>query len=206
MKKFGLLLRGLICGLGLVFGASPANAGMIFATHFDNTFDRTLSPPGVGSGVLSFDNDLEDGTYAWSTLTNPAFSFAVGGASFSLADITTSTTALGLTIYQSGTDWYFNGPGPGEGVIVGGAVEFVNSNGALAAFEPNLGESPINQYLVATSWEVVESYVEIYDGFFGTYGVNATAVPEPGTLTLLAMGGLLVCMLGAGRRRRATAS
>ena len=205
MKKFKLLLCGLICGLGLVSGAPPANAGMIFATHFDNTFNRTLSPPGVGSGVLSFDNDLEDGTYAWSTLTNPAFSFAVGGASFSLADITTSTTALGLTIYQSGTDWYFDGPYSEES-FAGGAVEFENSNGALAAFEPNFGSPPFNLYVVATSWEVVDSDLEIYDGFLGTYGVNPTAVPEPGTLTLLAMGGLLVCVLGAWRRRRGTAS
>ena len=205
MKKFKLLLCGLVCGLGLVSGAPPANAGMIFETRFDNTSDRTLSAPYVGLGLLSFDNDLVDGTYAWSTLTNPAFSFAVGGEAFSLADITTSTAALGLTIYQSGTDWYFNGPGASG---FAGAVDFVNSNGALAAFEPNYSaEGPFNQYLVATLWEVDESYFfYIDDGFFGTYGVNPTAVPEPGTLTLLAMGGLLVCMLGTWRRRRGTAS
>jgi hypothetical protein len=205
MKRFKLLLCGLVCGLGLVSGAPPANAGMIFTTHFDNTSDRTLSLPYVGSGVLSFDNDLLDGTYAWSTLTNPAFSFAVGGASFSLADITTSTAALGLTIYQSGTDWYFDGPAAGS--FTGGVVDFENSNGALASFEPTdleppFDAPPFNRYGVVTSLDALDAG----DGFFGTYGVHPTAVPEPGTLTLLAMGGLLVCMLGAWRRRRATAS
>mgnify|MGYP002629478721 CR=1 FL=1 len=205
MKKFKLLLCGLICGLGLVSGAPPANAGMMFATKFDNTFNRTLSAPYGGLGVLSFDNDLVDGTYAWSTLTNPAFSFAVGGEAFSLTDITTSTAALGLTIYQSGTDWYFNGP---IATSFGGAVEFVNSNSAFAAFEPNnlteepFNAPPFNRYIVAPSLAALD----FGDGFVGTYGVNPTAVPEPGTLTLLAMGGLLVCMLGTGRRRRGTAS
>ncbi len=205
MKRFKLLLCGLICGLGLVSGAPPANAGMMFETKFDNTFDRTLSLPYVGLGLLSFDNDLVDGTYAWNTLTNPAFSFEVGGEAFSLADITTSTAALGLTIYQSGTDWYFDGPAASE--LTGGVVDFLNSNGALAAFEPNNDEEPFNappfnRYIAAPSLAALDAG----DGFFGTYGVNPTAVPEPGTLTLLAMGGLLVCMLGAWRRRRGTAS
>lgn len=207
MKKFKSLLCGMVCGLGLVSGAAPANAGMIFATHFDNTFDRTLSLPYVGSGVLSFDNDLVDGTYAWSTLTNPAFSFAVGGESFSLADIISSTTALGLTIYQAGTDWYFDGPSL-EDSALGGVVEFENSNAAFAAFEPNnierppFNAPPFNRYIAAPSMD--EGYED--GSFFGTYGVNPTAVPEPGTLTLLAVGGSLVCVLGAWRRRRGTAS
>jgi len=207
MKRFKLLLCGLVCGLGLVSGAPPANAGMIFTTHFDNTSDRTLSLPYVGSGVLSFDNDLLDGTYAWSTLTNLVFSFAVGGESFSLTDIITPTTAPGLTIYQSGTDWYFDGNQGNPEDTDDGAVDFKNSNGALASFEPNnldqpFDAPPFNRYYVVTSLDALDAG----DGFFGTYGVHPTAVPEPGTLTLLAMGGLLVCMLGAWRRRRATAS
>jgi hypothetical protein len=87
-------------------------------------------------------------------------------------------------------------------------VEFLNSNGAFAVFEPNnipeepFNAPPFNRYVAAPS----SAALYARDGFFGTYGVNPTAVPEPGTLTLLAMGGLLICMLGAGRRRRATAS
>ncbi len=198
MKRFGLLFCGLVCGLGLVSSASSANAGMIFATNFDVTLDRTLNPPYVGSGVLSFDDMLADGTYLLSGLTNPAFSFTFGGESFTLADVTASTPALAVTIYQSGTDWYFDGPVAPTSIFLG-AVDFTNSNGFTTAFEPNsfpMSTPPFNQYTVGT---------QASGPFFGgTYGVNPTAVPEPGTLTLCAMGGL-VFVAGAWRRRRAMA-
>ena len=194
MKRFGLLLAALVCGLGLVSGASSANAGMIFATNFDNTPDRNLSPPYVGSGVLSFNNMLSDGTYLLSSFANLAFSFTFGGESFTLLDISSSTPSLAVTIYQSGTDWYFDGPN----VPFRGAVEFTNVNKAIVTFFPNDfpgAVPPFNLFFAEIGPDI----------FFGTYGVNATtAVPEPGTLTLCAIGGL-GCVIGVWRRRRATA-
>ncbi len=194
MKRFGFLLCGLVCGLALVSGAASANAGMIFATNFDNTFDRTLNPLYVGSGVLSFDEMLADGTYLLSSLTNLAFSFTVGGETFTLADLSASTASLGLTVYQSGTDFYFDGPVAPTSFFFA-AFEFTNSNGAMIGFEPNdVGNiPPCNMYRAFTPTDM----------FLGTYGVNAS-VPEPGTLTLCAFGGL-GCVVAAWRRRRATA-
>ena len=171
----------------LLLVQSRVNAGMIFSVVFDDTFDSTLTPPFVGSGTLSFDDNLPDGSYLLNGLTNLAISFTFGVETFTLADLVgADPLALSVAIFNSGTDFYFDGP---PSTFFGGAADFVNSNGAILSTQPNdFGPPPWNLYFFSLPGGT--------GGFAGTYG----AVPEPGTMTLCGVFGLMAAMT-AWRRK-----
>lgn len=170
---------------------TTSSSGTSFSVLFDATFDRTLTPGFVGTGTLSFDESLGDGSYALNSLTNLAFNFTVIGQSFTIADLFTDINPVNLVIYNSGTDFYFDG-GLNDGPL-GGTLGFIKGASVGADFEPNHGgfaPAPFNLYGV---FDLGTSSI-----VFGTYGVVPSAAPEPSAVFLFAIGGLVM----AARRFR----
>jgi hypothetical protein len=153
-----------------------------FDIKFNNTFDGTLNGPFVGSGTLSFDGNLADGTYLLSSLNNLAMSFSFDSDTFTDADISNPATSLSLTLYQSGTRFYFDGSE--SNTDYGGSLDFINSAGRYLSIQPNNLDlsTPYNLYQT--------------DDFFGTYGVVTTPIPAAAWL----FGSGLLGLMGFGRK------
>ncbi len=179
----------------LLMLADRVSASMVFNLKFDTTFNQSLAPPFQGTGVISFDDNLADGTYLISTLTNFYFSATISGETWTMADLITDPTPLGVTIftkYGGRRDIFLDGPMLGYG-----STTFLNSNNRFLATEPNdLGLPfvvPHDRWIVGT---FSPGYTPLAGG---NYGVHP--VPEPGTWMIY-----IVYLLGgfASLRRCAT--
>jgi len=183
-------MRWPVCGFLLscvLWAPSPATAGMIFNILFDDSGYRPdalfVEPPVVGSGQLSFSNDLVDGSYPLLSLTDLAFSITLGGETWTETDTVSFDPDTEIVIENFGRQFYFNGSG--NTTPTGGAVEVYKSNGEFLSFEPTwFSAVPWNLYGTST-------------GYFGVYGVT----PEP-TSWCLALTGALCGLLAAKRGRR----
>lgn len=193
MKPYNLIHSIVAFGLIWVALAAPAQSGTIFNVNFDDTFGRDLDAPFVGSGTISVDDVLSDGTYPLGSLTNFEASFTIGTSVWTQADLATSITSA-LVVYDSGTEFYFAGSGAGDLKL--GSVEFFNGSQRLV-FENDMTTlgTPYNQYSVFESGTLVPA-------FSGTYGAEAASatVPEPAGLAVLSLLG--VVGIGSLRRRR----
>lgn len=163
----------------LLMLADRVSASMVFNLKFDTTFNQSLAPPilppSQGTGVISFDDNLADGTYLISTLTNFYFSATISGETWTMADLITDPTPLGVTIftkYGGRRDIFLDGPGQGS---ISGSTTFVNSNNMFFSTEPNDLGSPF--VVPHDRWLVGAFPNSALVG--GNYGVHP--VPEPGT-------------------------
>jgi len=185
-------MRGVFAGLLFVLVASlpqPVQAGTVLSVLLDNDGFRQSDYVGatmIGSGQLSFDETLTDGTYPLLSLTNLQFAFTVGSSTFTSADpYVYIDPNADLVIY--GSSFYFFGPPTAP--ISAGVVEILNPSSELIAFEPfDFSPAPTNLYYAQTSTGI----------FRGIYGVT----PEPSTWCL-ALTGAVVGMARTIRRRRA---
>jgi hypothetical protein len=164
----------------LLMLADRVSASMVFNLKFDTTFDQSLAPPilppSQGTGLISFDDDLADGTYLISTLTNFYFSATIAGETWTMADLVSDPTPLGVTIftkYGGRRDIFFDGPAQEP---LGGSANFVNSNNQYFATEPNDLSLP---FVVPHDRWIVGTYSPHSSSGGGNYGVHP--VPEPGT-------------------------
>ncbi len=168
-----------LLALCLVVGwAGNASAlPVTFGFAFDNVFNSLpLEPPMVGTGQVSFD-DIGNGTFSLSSLTNLSMQFSIAGQSFSLAD---ADTPLGqvlavVTHYGTGRRLQFsNSQGFGSGPHLG-SIDFTNDNGAFLTFQPPGYGPSLDLYLMSGAGTTVD----------GSY-LATTGVPLPGTLALVA--------------------
>lgn len=173
--------------------ADHALASMVFNLKFDATFDQTFSlpvlPPSLGTGTISFDDTLADGTYFVSTLTNFAFTATLNGQTWTMADLVSNPAPLAITIFtkMKGRDIYFDGPGQAPN---NGSATFVNSGGYYLATEPNnLGPPSPHDLWIA-------GFGSSSATLAGNYGVYP--VPEPATWSVFAI--YLLGMAGSVRR------
>lgn len=175
-----------LLGCVVLMSSTEAKAGMVFNFLFDNNGYRNteyVSPPIVGNGQMSFDNDLPDGSYLLVTLTNLQFSVTVGTETWTQNDTAMFDLDTKVVIYGSGTRFSFDGAG--TTVPTGGALEVINGNGAWISVEP-AAPGAIHDNLYATS-----------TGYAGVYGI----LPEPSSWCLALSGGLLGLVAAARRRR-----
>jgi len=167
----------------------PAMAGMVFQVGFDNTFDIgaiDATPPYVGSGELSFDNNLADGSYLLTSLSNLSFSFTIGGETWTEADSVFFDPDTEIVIFNTGRRFYFNGVG--NSTPEGGSFDVINSNSHILTFEPNdFAAPPFTLYVTPD--------------YFGNFG----SIPEPSTWVLAATGSLFG-LLAAKRRHKKNAA
>jgi hypothetical protein len=176
-----------------VLEANPAQA-LSFTFQFDNTFNNTLTPPIVGTGTFSFDENPVDGTYALTSLSNSLFSFNFGGDTFGNSDIVTPLSEILVQISNAGQRVTFSNSDPsgfGTGPF-GGSIDFINGTSSILSFEPpgfNPGETP-----------TLYIYEGPQDFFAGTYVGGTTAIPTPALLP-----GLIGMGLAVFRKRKAEA-
>jgi len=186
VKKVPLLSILGMAAIGVISTAKVASAA-VFNIDFDNTFDNTLSPPFVGSGIFSFDGTATDGTYNLTSLSNYEFDFTVGSSTFTNTDISTSDIGeVQVVIYDSGSQIYFSNSdssGFGNGPL-SGSIDFTGTSGDYLTFEPPaFGSPPLDLY------GAEDSNGNSYEG---TYG--ATSVPEASS----DLGNLFLISLGVG--------
>lgn len=176
----------VLLGCVVLMSTTDAKAGMVFNILLDNAGWRNtecVSPPIVGHGQLSFDNDLSDGSYLLVTLTNLQFSVTVASETWTQNDTAVFDLDTKIVIYGSGTRFSFDGAG--TTTSTGGALEVFNGNGEWISVEP-AAPGAIHDDLYATS-----------TGYAGVYGTT----PEPSSWCLALSGGLLGLMAAARRRR-----
>lgn len=153
---------------------APVRAGMVFDVFFDyNRFDDLPiggkpypDPPFIGSGYLSIDDDLPDGSYLFDGLTNLAFDFAIWSFRWRETDELTYDPSLRVVIYDSGRNFYFLGVSD-----AGGALSVRNQHWVDLSFEPSWYTPPPNNY-----------YLVLYGPHLmarGTYGAARPPVPAP---------------------------
>lgn len=181
------VLWAVLVGIGVLsLDSASAHAGMVFDFLLDNNGWRNteyVSPPIVGSGRLSFDNDLADGSYLLVTLQNLSFSVTVASETWTESDTAVFDLDTKIVIYGSGTRFSFDGAG--TTTPTGGALEIFNANGEWISVEPG-APGAVHDDLYDTS-----------TGYRGVYGV----LPEPSSWCLTLTGAALG-LLGTWHRRR----
>lgn len=138
----------------------------------------------VRADSLNYSYTAGTNTFAWVLPTNPTPGSYGIGLGFALNNISFSETGSGGTTTGTGTMDFFNGAnGGGFDLWVGSYNYLIN------AYGPQLYSGPESApTMLAGPFTVVVDYGDgTVPPVSGTSG-NATSVPEPGTLPLLAIG------------------
>jgi hypothetical protein len=200
---------------GVVIGATGVSTdlGTRFGTHLSALIDQAGMSAGYTSGVTNFE------TYVGSALHDSTLSanvWASGNAVFGVVtfDLGAAYKIDGLALWnlQQGADATLRG----FTLFADDDAVFGNGTSAnLGAFAPpSMGNSPISSSEFGFA-EVTTRYLQLQmtanngsavtTGFGEIVfrGVDVTAVPEPGSMALVA--GAVLAAAGAARRRRKTA-
>mgnify|MGYP003382482890 FL=1 len=184
----------LIAVLVVTGWAGCANAAPItFGFTFDRIFNGIpLELPFIGTGQVSFD-DVGNGTFALTALSNLSMQFAVLGETFTLAD---AATPLGQVLavvsdYGPGRRFQFsNSNGFGTGPFFG-SIDLTKANGAYLTFQPPGFGPGLDLHQIVTPGRAD----------LGSY-LATSGVPVPGTLAILALGLALLALVRGGRFSR----
>lgn len=168
-----------IAAILLAFSSINSYANTI-DVNLDTTADPTVPPPYVGTGEISFSDNLNDGSYLLSSLNNLQITFTIASETFTLANLAGSyDPSASVVIFNNGTDFYFDAPPSGSSGF-GGAVDF-QIGGDFITTEPDVNggrSAPYNLYFASIGGS----------NYFGAYGNPQQTVPEPTSIALLAAG------------------
>ncbi|MEM7311559.1 MAG: hypothetical protein AAF497_00265 [Planctomycetota bacterium] len=168
-SAFALLLVSIL--------SSPGKASTFEFSFDNNPDDQTVADPFVGTGSMSFNETLSDGTYPLLDLTDLEINFQFGSDVFKNVDIVTPLDEVLVVISDNGQSLNFsNVNGYGSGQFIG-SIDFINpqnqSTLGLSTEPPDFGGN-LDLYLTVDATG--------YPQYFGNYG--ATLVPEPYTATM----------------------
>lgn len=159
-----------------------------FEFAFDGVFDGIpLELPTVGTGQVSFE-DVGNGQFSLTALTNLSMQFFVLGQVFTLADAQTPLGQVLAVVSDFGSDRRFqfsNTNGFGTGPYFG-SIDFANAQGNYLTFQPPAFGTGLDLYYMGDSVNPAS----------GSY-LATSAVPLPGTLAIFPIG--LVCLMLARR-------
>ena len=185
-SRFSFLVAALLLWVSCV----PASA-VTYEFGFDNIDDGILMAPFTGTGVVSFDGPIKDGSFPMDSFANIQMNFDFGSlASFTEQDIATPTDEVVLVISDGGQRLQFSSIGLGGTGPFAGAIDFVSGDMGfgLSTEPPGFGGN-LDLYFVA----------DIFSGTMPLFGNYAgTLVPEPSALSSAFAGALLLFI----RRKR----
>ncbi|MEM1313226.1 MAG: VPLPA-CTERM sorting domain-containing protein [Pseudomonadota bacterium] len=223
---------GLIAAAGLFAASATSAHALTIDVLFDDTDDRTVTGPFVGSASLTLDgffgedlflqsrgdDPIPDGIYGWDEFEVVEFTADFGFTSFTQDDlfapsftvlIEISTSPDGRTFGFSTEEFFL------EEDIGTGGTDFVNEDGFLLSFEPEFGSlyfldeggflpgDDIGPPLGQIPLSVVALNDTLPpDGFFGTFGPETPSSDVPIPAALPLMALGLATLGVAARRRR----
>lgn len=176
----------------LALSGKVAQAQTSYTFTFDNSFDTTVTPPIIGTGIFNFTNDLGLGTFAYNALGSVDFTFTINGQTFTETDIVSdpSRTTVIFTDYGSGARrLQFSDTGGGAGGPFTGSLDLWNASTQILSFEPSGFGGALARYQSS--------------GGSGSYlAVSAVdPVPEPEEYAVMGMASLCLCGLMLRARR-----
>lgn len=138
----------------------------------------------VRADSVSYSYTAGTNTFTWVLPTNPTPDSYELGFGFALANVSFSETGSGGTTTGTGTMDFFSGANGGGFDLWVGSFDYL-----INAYGPQLYSGPESApTMLAGPFTIDVDYSnDIAPPVFGTSG-NATSVPEPGTLPLLAIG------------------
>ena len=193
-------MRKLMIGIGVAVLALLAAPAM--AAHGDSIPDFTYNP---ANGQLTVNTDaLNAGTYEglYTMLVTSSVQ------ALSVTPTRSNGTELGLSGPGSATLWqgdtwhqaWFNGK---EQWVNAGDSVYLNTGGSDLLFATYATGLSASAFASSTNpGGVGVEYGAYIGGASNTYYTEVNIVPEPGTLTLLAMAGVAAAFMTAARRRR----
>jgi hypothetical protein len=180
-----MLRRALFVTLALIATGEPTRAVTFDIAYYDND---AFPDPLVGTGVFSYDGPATVGSFALASLTGVTFDATIVGFTLTTADLSTNPSTSGISVFSIAGGLFglvFTGTG---GTVNGGSLELENGEGYLLTHEPTAaigtrvgccgGNGTQNRYGLVDDTR--------YDWASGDY--VATAIPEPGTRALCALG------------------
>jgi hypothetical protein len=176
--------------LGALVPAAPAHA-VSFDLVYDDVEDGVIDTGSIiGTGTVSYDGPAMAGSFSLASLSGFSFQATFVGSTFTNADLQTDLSLSGISVFAldgGGFGLVFTGGGG----TYGGSLDLIG----LFSHEPTPsigdgvgccgGDGMVNRYKLLLS-----PFAE------GDY--SATAIPEPHTAALLAVG--LLALAGARRR------
>lgn len=182
--------------------ACAASAGAVtFDLLYDDVDDQTIGTATiVGTGTFSYDGPATVGSFPLSSLSGFAFNAIILGVPFTTADILSNPATTGISVFSLGAGQFglvFTGAG---GTFNSGSLDLENGPGDVLSHEPTSainnpigccgGNGTTNLYYMNLSGNDPHPPTVVGD-------YSATAIPEPGTLALSAVG-----LLGLAASRR----